>query len=102
MDVLGEVARERERQDKLWGEQNHEDFPDYIGCDVPTADMARRRCDARFKNGMGTWWDIALEEVSEVAAEIDNDPEELRKELVQLAAVCVAWIQAIDRRDGVK
>jgi hypothetical protein len=27
-----------------------------------------------------------------------DDPEELRAELIQVAAVAVAWIEAIDRR----
>jgi hypothetical protein len=42
------------------------------------------------------WVDILEEEVAEAAAE--SDPAKLRAELVQVAAVAVAWIEAIDRR----
>lgn len=44
-----------------------------------------------------TAWDgVLLEEVYEALAE--PDPERLRAELVQVAAVCAAWISDIDRR----
>lgn len=46
-----------------------------------------------------TWLLIALEEVFEALAE--SDPAKLRAELVQSAAVHVAWIEAIDRRSVV-
>lgn len=46
--------------------------------------------------GTGTWSDILVEELTE-AIEADND-EDLRAELVQVAAVAVQWIAAIDRR----
>jgi hypothetical protein len=45
-----------------------------------------------------TWLLIALEEVFE--ALVEDDPVKLRAELVQAAAVLVAWIEAIDRRAG--
>lgn len=43
-----------------------------------------------------TWLLIALEEALEAFSE--TDPVKLRAELVQLGAVVVAWIEAIDRR----
>jgi hypothetical protein len=43
-----------------------------------------------------TWLLIALEEAFE--AFVEADPAKLRAELVQLGAVTVAWIEAIDRR----
>lgn len=59
-------------------------------------DMARLECDERHKAGEATWLDILREEVLEAFAE--DDPARLRTELVQVAAVAVAWVEAIDRR----
>lgn len=92
--VLGEVLNERARQDAKWGQQNHAD-----GTGAPwwhAADKARRICEGRFADGEGTWHDILREEYAEAMAE--DDPSRLRAELVQVAAVAVAWVEAIDRR----
>lgn len=75
--VLGEVAEERTRQDGKWGEQNHIDF---------------------------VWAAILGEEVGEVSEAVLEQtfsgapPKHVRDELVQVAAVAVAWVEAIDRR----
>ena len=94
--VLYEVARERSRQDAKWGEQNHHDGTGRAG-DRFQAEMAREICKA---NGPGqdNWRDILTEEVHEAYAE--TDPAKLRAELVQVAAVAVAWVESIDRRSG--
>ncbi len=42
------------------------------------------------------WLPIFLEEVFEAAAE--TDPAKLRAELLQVAAVCSAWVSDLDRR----
>ena len=73
--VLEDVAFERMRQDERWGEQNHEDF---------------------------VWGAILGEEVGEVSRAMLEDRfgagSNLRDELVQVAAVAIAWIECIDRR----
>jgi hypothetical protein len=99
-DVLAEVAEERARQDAKWGEQNH---PDGTGAahtlrDVAELDQdfAKRRCDQAFQQGRGSWEHILYEEFCEAMAE--DDPVRLRAELLQLAAVAVHWIEAIDAR----
>ncbi|WP_230207646.1 hypothetical protein [Microlunatus sp. Gsoil 973] len=99
-DVLAEIADERARQDARWGEQNH---PDGTGAAyglnmVPelTAEFAKQRCDAAFARGLGTWEHILYEEFCEAMAE--DDPDRLRAELVQTAAVAVHWIEALDLR----
>lgn len=79
--INNELALERARQDNKWGEQNCHDFE---------------------------WVSILTEEVGEAAAEANEanftsgknrgDFTKLRAELVQVAAVSVAWIEAIDRR----
>jgi hypothetical protein len=94
--ALLEVSRERARQDAKWGEQNH---PDGTGPTIPTlnaVDRARHECDYAHRNGTGTWRHILAEEVAEAMAE--SNPARLRAELIQVAAVAVAWVEAVDRR----
>lgn len=98
--VLADIAAERSRQDAKWGEQNH---PDGTGADhdlraVPQLDpdFAKQRCDEAFRQGAGTWQHILHEEFCEAMAE--DDPVRLRAELLQVAAVAVHWIEAIDTR----
>lgn len=99
-----DVLAERERQNVKWGEQNH---PDGTGPNVAlpgifTGTFRRMRCIAQDQTdhaariGTLTYLDVLLEEVMEAAAEAD--PAALRAELVQVAAVAVAWVEAIDRR----
>jgi len=93
--VLTEVSEERALQDERWGEQNHPDgtgdYPEIID-----ADIAKMACQDAAAGGYLTWTHILREEVAEAFAE--TAPESLRAELVQVAAVAVQWIQAIDRR----
>lgn len=93
--VLDEIRVERENQDAKWGEQNHPDGTGGHGR-LRDADQARRECKRQFAEGSGTWLDILDEEVAEAYAE--DDPAKLRAELIQVAAVAVAWVEAIDRR----
>lgn len=83
--ILKEVARERNRQDKKWGEQNH---------------------------GLMVWLGILAEEFGEVAKDandfhfaVDSGKRfakglTYREELVQVAAVAVAMIESYDRNEG--
>lgn len=72
------IKDEREKQDRKWGVQRHDDK---------------------------TWLAILMEEVGEIAMTLlDNEdkghPECLRnKEIIQVAAVCVAWMEGL-ARDG--
>lgn len=67
-----QIVGERLRQDKQWGEQNH---------DNPK------------------WMMIAGEEFGEACKAInENKPrEDVKAEVVQLAAVCVAWLECMRR-----
>ena len=70
--VLNEVATERRRQDAKWGEQNHH---------------------------AGVWMLILTEEVGEAAkAALEMHEADERAEYIQVAAVAVARVEAIDRR----
>lgn len=93
--IASEIVTERIRQDKKWGEQNHEDGTGKPG-DIYQAHTARELTESRFKTGIGTWKDILREEVYEAFAE--TDPDKLREELIQVAAVAASWVEAIDRR----
>lgn len=74
--VLGDVAIELFRQDCKWGEQNH----------APEK-----------------WITILTEEVGESAkAALEENPDEYRKELIQVAAVAVAAIECLDRQRATK
>lgn len=101
LSTLAEVAEERARQEAMWGEQNH---PDAVPGKAPlimSAATTRAYCDLRHKRGEGSWLDILVEEVAEAAEEAaSGNVSALREELVQVAAVAVAWVQAIDRRPG--
>jgi hypothetical protein len=101
--VLIEVAEERGRQDAKWGRQDHADGtgPDETNqvrfCVTmgEAADFARWRTDLAARHDAPTFADLLTEEAFEALAEAD--PAALRAELVQVAAVAVCWIEAIDR-----
>lgn len=108
--ILAEIEQERKRQDKKWGEQNHPSLDQVLltrkgGCDgvrmceeyeIPSEHRAKFLCENSFNNKEGTFAHIAVEEMSEAIAALDD--AKVREELIQLAAVCVSWIGAIDRR----
>lgn len=107
-DVLAEVGEERIRQLHKHGEQVN--LPDGTGPQTRWAPRVRLvdrtarflagffrdRCQQRAAEGRVSFLDILLEEVAEAAAE--DDPARLRAELLQVAAVAVQWIEAIDAR----
>lgn len=72
MEVLDEIYDERVRQTNKWGIQNHDD----------------------------TMWSVILgEEFGEVCRAIfEGDEVQTKEELIQVAAVAVAWLEAFDRR----
>jgi NTP pyrophosphatase (non-canonical NTP hydrolase) len=71
--VLNLIREERERQDAKWG--------------------ADRQLDDYF------WLTIITEELGETAeAILKGWPEEAQKELVQVAAVAVSWLECMARR----
>lgn len=111
--VLQEVRRERARQDAKWGEQNHPDaHPVLLSRDggvtprrlaeehgVPTGTRARQMCQTAGARGEVSFMHILVEEIGEALDEVAlGDASALREELVQSAAVLVAWIEGIDRR----
>lgn len=94
-DFAEEVDAERQRQLAKFGEQHH---PDGTGLPVYQAGAIRYRnhADRAAAAGHLAWRDVLMEEVYESLAEAD--PARLRAELLQVAAVCAAWIADIDSR----
>lgn len=78
--VLYDVRCERQRQDKLCAAGR---FP--WTCAYPDAHPSDKLA-------------VLAEEFGEVArAVVEQDVKNLREELVQVAAVCAAWVEALDR-----
>lgn len=97
--ILDKVEAERERQLDKWGPQHHPDGTPAAG-DQWAADFmrdkARERCKQAAAEGRVDWNYILTEEFMEARAE--TDPEALTKELIQVAAVAVAWAEDIRSR----
>lgn len=106
--VLDGVFDERVRQEAKWGQQNHPSFSSevryydhelrarFYGIDL-TEQKAKANCEGLHARGEGDYASILVEEVVEAlcAASI----KELREELIQVAAVAVAWVESIDRNE---
>jgi hypothetical protein len=109
--VLEKVAAERERQFARYG--TNEQLEDGTGPDVKwlavfpgavpplTASPATRierllrneylLHEATADNGLPTWMHLVREEIAEAFQE--DDPARLVEELIQVAALCVSWIE---------
>lgn len=97
--VLEDVRAERYRQIEKWGDDSTKDHEDGTGHwqYQQAALRAKAATDFHAEHGGLTWRHILAEEVAEAFAE--SDPDNLRDELVQVAAVAVKWIEALDRRE---
>jgi len=110
--ALRDVINERIRQDQKWGVQSH---PDICPCctkrqytpeetagimGVPTAKAARELCEGAADSGNLSWSHILNEEHSEVVeAAAQGNAEALKLELTQVAAVALAWLEDIARKE---
>lgn len=106
--ITAEVYYERLRQHEKWGQQDHPDFNPTLGnnakdfiadLEIPTEERAKFICEDSFKKSQGSFSVILLEEFCEAIA-AGRNVKELRKELIQVAAVAVGWIETIDRKHG--
>lgn len=106
-NVASEIVDERKEQHAKWGEQNHpsgtgEGALEHLAAMTTgqtigrVSRAARGLCEAAVADGSLTYAHIAWEEIAEAFDE--DNPTKLRAELVQCAAVFVAWIETIDRR----
>lgn len=106
--ALAGVAEERLRQVAQYGE--NDDVPYGTGWDArwlePFSTNAATQIERLFRmdyerkggNAGATWMRLLREELAEVA--VETDPARLTAELTQLAALCVSWIERIERDNG--
>lgn len=121
--VLTQVLAERCAQEVKWGQQNHPDVCQTLmtrggftdergrywpgGCtpermaqhyEIPSATRAKYLTDLAAQRGVITYADIMIEEVAEAIEAATLRDGNLRTELIQVAAVAVAWVEKIDRQ----
>lgn len=96
-NVLLDVATERKAQDAQWGQQDHTNIHGEGArrSYASQADYWKQVNAARVADDVVSWDGILLEEVYEAISEAGGTS--LRDELVQVAAVAVAWIECLDR-----
>lgn len=96
-DIANEIVEERLAQLEQWGTQDHpSSFQNHIDPKLAKqADRWKRINAARDNEGKPSWDGILLEEVYEALSE--PDPLLRRLELIQVAAVAAAEVEAIDR-----
>lgn len=79
-NIITEILAERKRQGEKWNKRHAWGFGDCSHETVPTIVKSA----------------VLAEECGEVAqAVLEKDPEQLKKELIQVAAVAVAWLESI-------
>jgi len=83
--VITEVMFERIQQDEKWGEQNHDDMTWITVLTEEVGEAAQASLSLAFGNQTGL--------------NLQRQRANLRSELIQVAAVAVAHVEAIDRRD---
>lgn len=100
--ALLEIGAERDRQIARWGSAAPSGGfgGPVLMADLVEVEAAKRRCELAAKEHRCTMRHVLEEEVAEVFAENPGSAKQ-RAELVQVAAVCVKWIELIDR-DGAK
>lgn len=94
--ILDLISNERKAQDDKWGVQSHPDGTVNDEWAHRRANIAKAWVAESVAANDLTWYDILIEEVYEAAAE--TEPEKLKAELIQIAAVCAAWVQDIESR----
>lgn len=116
LDVLNEVLQERRDQYAKHGEQDHPSFyqvfldapaatePEWMTerYGLPTAAHARNATEFARSRGNLNWAHILVEELAEAIEAGVSSEQQLRDELVQIAAVAVAWIESLDRSQSLR
>lgn len=97
IDITHEVIAEIRQAEEKHGAQL--DLPMFHpnGHAIMEGSLAKHYTDMRSRAGEVSWADILLEEVAESFDERD-DTTKLRAELIQVAAMAVAWIRALDHQ----
>lgn len=101
--IITGIQAELARQIEKWGVQRHPDGTgpfkpmSYIGLASVIRDQACESCDRAARDGRVAWRHIAAEELFEAFAEPAGS-DELRRELIQVAAVAISWVRDLDLR----
>ncbi len=99
-ELLVEVAAERLRQDEKWGKQSHDIFTvdeEHVESERLRHTFAMDQCKALYDQVEEPGWDLILfEEVYEAFSA--TDPQEIRTELIQVAAVALAIVEDLDNK----
>jgi hypothetical protein len=97
-DILKRIEDERIAQYLKWGQQDHPSFDEdeYYGLVMEA--QAKTICEEANFNQRLTWPHILIEEVSEAVYAKTN--EKRIEELIQVAAVAVAWIESLQRKES--
>lgn len=106
LDVLDDVRAERARQFAKYGTNSSLDYgtgePWLMPLSVDGVDRIQESLRADYEvykqlnGGKPTWMHLVREEVAE--AFVETNPQRLRAELLQVAALCVSWVEKIDAR----
>jgi len=97
-NIFNEIRKERVRQDKKFGLQDHP----MINKDIKKEKLEEDLKKIRFENDFSRpskgncWYYIFAEEILEAFSE--TEPEKQREEMIQVAAVAVAIIECLDRK----
>ena len=105
--VLGDVLGERAHQFARYGTNSNlrDGTGPNVGWLAPCSYIDATLVQTRFRedyerrearHGAPTWMQLVREEVAEAFQE--SDPVRLREELVQVAALCVSWVETLDAR----
>lgn len=105
--ISNEILEEVINQYNKWGIMNHPSIANTLNpvngpqissyYEVPKEQRAKDLCEEAFASDNPSWGVIAVEELVESLTAFD--PEHRREELIQLAAVCISWIDSIDRNE---
>lgn len=75
-----EIERERVRQDKKWGQQNHHDYIWHLILSEEFGEISQAVCVQKFDGKVSR-----------------KDQDNLDKEIIQTAAVLIAWAESRKR-----
>ena len=100
-EFIAAVVAERRHQDQKFPDcADLPDSTDNAWARETFERIARNACDRAYREGRCTFAHILDEETAEVlTAAAEGDVASLEVELVQVAAVCLRWLEAIARRE---
>lgn len=92
--IIIEVRRERFRQDKKWGEQNHNVVEWIAILGEEFGEAAKEAVDFHFANGLPPKEEMTGEHKKIQYKRIQN----YRKECIEVAAVAISMVESLDRQ----